>query len=398
MIRSARFTARLMLLPVMAMLVTGCWNRTEVNDLAIVQLTSFDWEDDQYRVGVSFPLVSQMSGTQGGGGGTGGKEGQNNYLESAKAPAIRDAINHVQRKLSRRLYFAHRRVLLIGETAAERGVKPILDTLSRYPENRISTYLLVAKDSALGLMQTPVLTERVTAEMFREILVNIMKEPVTARDFIHAILTEGVDAYTLVFKRTKTDAPDEDKKKADTVEIDGLAVFRDDRLAGILEQPFLNGALLALGQLKRPVVTVDLPEGRGHITVQFLKMTSRVEPVVNGDDIRMILTISGIFEISSNETDINLIHYENHDKATKAIERQIQKEVSAAVGELQTRFKADVLGFGSSVKRNHPGVWKRIGDRWRDLYPKVPVEYRFNIRMEHAGTLKNPIHHKAGEY
>lgn len=396
MIRSARFTARLMLLPVMAMLVTGCWNRTEVNDLAIVQLTSFDWEDDQYRVGVSFPLVSQMSGTQGGGGGTGGKEGQNNYLESAKAPAIRDAINHVQRKLSRRLYFAHRRVLLIGETAAERGVKPILDTLSRYPENRISTYLLVAKDSALGLMQTPVLTERVTAEMFREILVNIMKEPVTARDFIHAILTEGVDAYTLVFKRTKTDTPG--KEKADTVEIDGLAVFRDDKMVGILEGQFLDGTLLALGQLNRPVVTAVLPEGGGPITAQFLEMTSRIEPMVNGDDIRMRITFSGIVEINSNETDTNLIHYEVNNEVTKAIERQIQKEVSAAVGELQTRFKADVLGFGSSVKRNHPGVWKRIGDRWRDLYPKVPVEYRFNIRMEHAGTLKNPIHHKAGEY
>jgi spore germination protein KC len=396
MMRACRFAARLMLLPAMALVVAGCWNRTEVNDLAIVQLTSYDWEDDQYRIGVSFPLVSQMSGTQGGGGGTGGKEGQNNYLESAKAPAIRDAINHVQRKLSRRLYFAHRRVLLIGETAAERGVKPILDTLSRYPENRISTYLLVAKDSALGLMQTPVLTERVTAEMFREILVNIMKEPVTARDFIHAILTEGVDAYTLVFKRTKTDTPG--KEKADTVEIDGLAVFRDDKMVGILEGQFLDGTLLALGQLNRPVVTAVLPEGGGPITAQFLEMTSRIEPMVNGDDIRMRITFSGIVEINSNETDTNLIHYEVNNEVTKAIERQIQKEVSAAVGELQTRFKADVLGFGSSVKRNHPGVWKRIGDRWRDLYPKVPVEYRFNIRMEHAGTLKNPIHHKAGEY
>src|SRR5690606_34555637 len=237
------------LLLVSAVLLTGCWDRTEVNDLAIVQCSAYDKDGDHYRVSVSFPLVSQMTGTRGGGGGTGGKEGQNNYVESADAEAIRTALANLQRKLSRRLYFAHRRVLLIGEEMARHGVSAILDNIARFPENRISTFVLVAEGSALQLMQTPVLMERIPAEMFREILTTFMKSPVTAKDFIHAILTEGIDPYTLAFDRTETKTGD---KAADTIAVHGLAVFRDDRLMGILDAKHLNGALLALDQLRRP--------------------------------------------------------------------------------------------------------------------------------------------------
>jgi spore germination protein KC len=377
------------LLLVSAVLLTGCWNRTEVNDLAIVQCSAYDKDGDHYRVSVSFPLVSQMTGTRGGGGGTGGKEGQNNYVESADAEAIRTALANLQRKLSRRLYFAHRRVLLIGEEMARHGVSAILDNIARFPENRISTFVLVAEGSALQLMQTPVLMEHIPAEMFREILTTVMKSPVTAKDFIHAILTEGIDPYTLAFDRTETKTGD---KAADTIAVHGLAVFRDDRLMGILDAKHLNGALLALDQLRRPVFSVKLPGSDHSVTAQFLQISSRLEPIVSGQDVRMRFTFSGMYEISTNESENALIRFEESNRITKAIEDRIRQEVSAAVKEIQTRFKADIFGFGSALWRNHPGVWRKVSKQWHDLYPQVPVEYRFDIRMEHVGTLNLPVH------
>jgi len=379
--------AACLLVAASALFLPGCWNRTEVNDLAIVQLSSYDKDGDHYRVAVSFPLVSQMSGTQGGGGGTGGKEGQNNYVESAEAGAIRTALANLQRKLSRRLYFAHRRVMIIGEEMAKLGISEILDNIARFPENRISTFLLIAKGQALDLMQTPVLMERIPAEMFREILGNVMKKPVTVKDIIHAILTEGIDPYTLAFERTKTQTGG---RGEDTIAISGLAVFRDDRLVGILDAKHTSGVLLALDQLQRPVFSFQMPGGNKSITAQFMQISSDLEPIVAGGDIRMRLTFTGIYEISTNESEKVLTTYEGSNRVTEAVENQIRKEVSAAVREVQS-LGADIFGFGSSLKRSHPGVWKKIGGRWRDLYPHVPVEYRFNIRLEHVGSLNLPI-------
>lgn len=378
-------------------LVTGCWDRVEVNDLAIVQMTSFDKVENKYRVSVSFPLVGQMGGSQGGGGGTGGSSNQLNYLESAESEALRTAFLNVQRKLSRHLYFSHRRVMLIGEEMAKDGITRVLDVISRFPENRISTYLLIAKGDALELMKTPVLMERIPAEMFREIVINVLNQPVTAKDFIQAQLAEGVDPYTLVFKRSKTQTGD-DELSADTIEINGLAVFRDDKLAGLLEGRHVNGALAALNQLRRPIISARLPGQEGFISVQFMELTSHIHPIVDAEDVRMRIQFSGIYEVNLNETDLSLINFEHDDRVTAAIEREMKDQVSAAVQELQQRFGADIFGFGHAVRLHHPRLWKKISGRWRDLYPHVPVEYAFNIRMEHVGSLNRPINEQEKEF
>lgn len=385
------------LLTVSAMLLAGCWDRVEVNDLAIVQMTAFDKEEDRYRVSVSFPLVGQMGGPEGGGGGTGGEGNQSNYAESAEAPAIRTAFLNLQHKLSRHLYYAHRRVALVGEEMAKQGVTDILDIIARFPENRISTHVLVAQGSGRALMETPVVMERIPAEMFREIVVGVMNKPVTAKHFIHAILAEGSDPYTLAFKKSKTKT-DGGQMAADTIEIAGLAVFRKDRLAGILEGKHVNGALAALNQLRRPVFSARIPQADDYISAQFTELTARLEPEVNGDDIRMRIVFEGIYEINVNQTELPLAQFERAKRVTEAIEREIHDQVSKAVNEVQTRFKSDIFGFGNAIRIHHPKLWKRISDRWRDVYPDIPVEYRFNIRMEHVGSLNRPINEKEKEF
>lgn len=379
------------------LLATGCWDRVEVNDLAIVQMTSFDKVEDQYRVAVSFPLVGQMGGSQGGGGGTGRSANQVNYLESAESEAIRTSFSNVQRKLSRHLYFAHRRVMLVGEEMAKDGITSVLDVISRFPENRISTYILVAKGDALNLMKTPVLMERIPAEMFREIVVGVLNRPVTAKDFIQAQLAEGRDPYTLAFERSKTQTGD-GELSADTIEINGLAVFRGDRLAGILEGRHVNGALAALNQLRRPIFSVRLPGQEGFISAQFTELTSHIAPLLDGEDIRIRIQLDGIYEINVNETDLSLVNFAHDDRVTEALVREMKDQVVSAVREMQTRFGADVFGFGDAIRQHHPRMWKKISGRWQDLYPHVPVDYAFNIRMEHVGSLNRPINEKEKEF
>ena len=48
-------------------LLTGCWDRTETNDIAFVATSSVDLEDDgKYRVRLYVPLPGSMGGASGG--------------------------------------------------------------------------------------------------------------------------------------------------------------------------------------------------------------------------------------------------------------------------------------------------------------------------------------------
>lgn len=386
---------RLLALLVVIPMLAGCWDRKEINDLAIVQITSFDKVEDQYRMSVSFPLVGQMGGLQGGGGGTGGAENQTNYVESGTSPSLHDALMNLQRKLSRTLYDPHRRVLLIGEEAAKEGISDILDIIPRLPENRLRTYLLVTKGPALKVITTAVKVERISGEMFREIIVNLMVRPVTVKDFIHAILAEGVDPYTVVFERAKTETG-QSKMTTDTIQICGLALFRNDKLAGIMEGPVLNGALLVLNQSRRPVLSVKMPRTNGVVSVQFTELITRVEPIVEGENIRMRIHVNGIYEIDVNQTDIPLVNIEKDNMIKESVNREIKDQILSAVNQMQTVYRSDAIGFGNALRHKFPKVWKKVGPRWRDIYPEVPVEVSLDLRMEHVGSINRPITRHSG--
>lgn len=47
-------------------LLTGCWDRTEINDIAFVVSSAIDKKKDQYRVAMQIPLVGQLGGQTGG--------------------------------------------------------------------------------------------------------------------------------------------------------------------------------------------------------------------------------------------------------------------------------------------------------------------------------------------
>ena len=118
----------LILLVLISMIsLTGCWDRIEVNDMAFVAAAEFDKEaENKFRISVLVPLPSALGGvgSSGGGGGTSGSKPY--YIDSDVGRNIMEAINKLQHHMSRKIYFAHRRVLIIGEKLARRGFWKII--------------------------------------------------------------------------------------------------------------------------------------------------------------------------------------------------------------------------------------------------------------------------------
>ncbi|UJF34245.1 hypothetical protein L0M14_03155 [Paenibacillus hexagrammi] len=101
------------------LLLTGCWDRIETNDVAFVLSSSVDLEDDgKYRVSYLVPLPGSMGGASGGGGGTSGNNSY--YIDSETGATMREATSKLQKRMSRKLFLSHRRTIIIGEEMAKR--------------------------------------------------------------------------------------------------------------------------------------------------------------------------------------------------------------------------------------------------------------------------------------
>src|SRR5262245_45987903 len=110
------------ILPLMLLLLlTGCWGRRELNDLAVVAGMGIDKVGDQYLFSFQVCNPGEIATTKGGSG----KAPVTTY--HIKAHTIFTAVRRLTTSTPRKLYFAHLRIFVIGESVAKEAIAPILD-------------------------------------------------------------------------------------------------------------------------------------------------------------------------------------------------------------------------------------------------------------------------------
>ena len=121
-------------------LLTGCWSRHELNDLAISVGMGFDKKDDQVQVTIQIVNPGEVASRRGGGGMT-------TPVSTFKATSktIFEALRKIATQSPRKVYSSHLRILVISEELAREGITPILDGISRNHEMRADFYIVVAK-------------------------------------------------------------------------------------------------------------------------------------------------------------------------------------------------------------------------------------------------------------
>ncbi|MGZ0038679.1 Ger(x)C family spore germination protein [Paenibacillus ottowii] len=376
-----------------SVLLGGCWDRREVNDVAFVMGTGLDKEGDQYRITMQIALPGQLgsSGSTGGGGGTRGTKSY--YLESKTGPSFRGAIAEEQREVSRTLNYSHRRVLLFGEALAREGISKMMDVIARIPQNRLSSLIVITKGSAMEMLQADAPIEQYPAEMVRELNFSYMKEPRSVKLLMNSILLDGIDPVVPVMSLVKN-GPASLKDRKTNIQIDGLAVFRQDRVTGIIDNHLSRFLLLGMEQAKETEIFVTPPKGKGYISVHLIENRVNIKPHIQGNEIAMTVRLDCNGNVKENETDFDISNEENLKWLEQQTVEEIKRELGAAVHVIQQKYHSDVLGLGRAIITSHPEEWKRIKPQWDQLYPKVEITIDPVVHIENIGAVTKPFGYK----
>ncbi|GGI99733.1 putative spore germination protein YfkR [Alicyclobacillus cellulosilyticus] len=373
-----------------SLFLSGCWDRREINDVAFVVATAIDKAGPRYRVMVQIPLPGQM-GTlgQSGGGGTSGTK--TFYVDSAVGDTIREANSELQLAMSRRMSFAHMRVLLIGEDLARVGISPVIDVNARIPQNRLTAFMLVVKGQGGSVLNADAPMERYPAEMIRELAgTQTMKNPRRIRDVLHALISDGLDPVLPAISVVKTE-PEGEHDAVSTIRVAGYAVFRGDRLAGYLEGGAAEGLLWAMNQAKNPVITVKPPKGEGKITIQFPQTDASLRVRMRQGQPVYSLRIRATGAVIENESNYDLAAGENMEVIERTAKRVIEQEVYQALAALQHRFHADPIGYGDALHRQQYAVWRKLRTHWDEVYTKVHTVVDAEVQVENTGNVREPM-------
>ena len=369
-----------------SVLLSGCWDRREINDIAFVLGTAVDKEGSEYRTSVQVALPGELGGASGK--GTNGGKGW--YIESKLGKTVRLSTSAVQKSNSRELNVSTRRSLIIGEELAREGISSMLDVFTRIPQNRLLSVVAVTEGPAYKILDTDAPIEPYPSEMVRELILSYTKKPIRIVTLLDELLSEGIDV-TLPIVKVDTSVPPKIGEAVTNIRIDGLAIFKGDRMVGTLKGDDAKMIILGMNQNENLEITIPSPTGEGTLEISLRHSKVKLVPMIQGDDVTMRVNIQLVGTVIESASDFSPTSNMGMRQLEESTQKKVQSDLTKALAVLQDQYQSDSLGFGQTIQHKKPKDWDRLKSRWPDIYPHVKVEIAVDMHLETVGQALEPM-------
>lgn len=401
---------RLVPLLLVALLAGGCWDRTEVNDLALVTAMAIDVGDElPYRLSLQIILPQQVGG-RGPGGGTGGGPGQEQSVAifSREGRSLSEAANSLQRELSRRIRYGHTSFIVLGEEVARRGIADVIGFLAIHRDVRLRTQVYVTEGEGLEILKAQPLLESTPGAVVEEMGTMQDLPQASIASLADELSRDGIEPVITRLSTTPALSPSGAQGGGGggggqgggggsgqggtrtELRLTGAGLFKRDRLVGFVGPDEAMAIAWVRNRTRETLFTVFPPEG-GLVTLVGQVVRSRLEVVPGSQGPQARLELSVVGEFLENSARLDLTDPVVVDRLERLFEETVAFEVTQAIQNVQRRG-TDVLGFGFALFKKDPQAWQdRWAREWDETFPTVPVQVKATVDARRIGLIPGPV-------
>ncbi len=364
--------------------ISGCWNYREVDEMTIVHGVAIDHENEKY-------VITVESITP--------KGGQDITmvpdLTISEGATIFDAIRNLIMQTGRRVYWSHAKVIIISEKVAKEGITPVLDYVTRDAEVRENMWLILSKEK-----NARVLLEG--KDKLHDTISNHIDDMMQSQKsiskynamelwrFLDNITADGISptmpTATLVTKEKDESVP----------LINGIALFKKDKLVGWLDGIEARSLLLTKGELKGGVIVIpNVGKTQTDVTLEIFGSKTKTKPAWKDDRLTMDIDVKmevNIAEITGTE---DFISEKGRKQLQKEAEALVEMQIKDTIKKVQNQWGSDVFEFAGVVQREMPDYWKTIQQDWENHFKSLDVKVNVDIKIRGSALTSKPI--KVGE-
>ncbi|MGE7664461.1 Ger(x)C family spore germination protein [Ureibacillus composti] len=380
---------------VLSLLLSGCWDRRELNQLAITLAIGIDKVEDDYQVSAQVVVPSVVS-TNSTGGGT------MVTLYSARGETVYEAFRKMTKDSPRKIYPGHTRILVVGEELAQEGIAESLDLLSRDPELRPDFYVVVAKENtAANILNVTTPVENIPAnKMFNSLKMSETAwsgtKSIKLDELIEDLVSDGKEAVLTGVEIAGNQEQGSSKQNIESIspsvriKYDNLAVFKDDQLIGWLTEDETIGFSYVTDSVQTSVKAISCPN-EGKATIEVIQVNSEMKGnIKNGKPVVNIkINVEG--DVGAVECKINLNELKTIHSLEKIYEKEMQDNIKKTIATLQTKYKTDIFGFGEELHRSNPKEWNTIKSNWEEEFSNLTTNVDVDLKILGTGTIKNSL-------
>lgn len=387
----------LVLVGISAMLLTGCWNRRELNELAISLAMGIDKEGDQFVVTHQVVNPGEVAGSQGG-----GATGSPVTVYQGKGKTVFQANRKITKTAPRKIYAAHIRVLVIGEEFAKEGIAKALDFVSRGQEFRTDFHILLVKGGkASDVLKILTPLETIPANEIFDTLETSERAWAAAGtiqldQLINDLVSKGRHPFLTGIQIIGDRKAGNEVANLEAIDvptrlsISNLGVFKGDKLVGWLTEDESKGHNYITGRVTSTVMAIPCrkegdPES---VAVELIRAKEKVTAHMENGKPKIRVQIEGEGNVAEVEcSQLDLSKTKTIAEIEKKTNERVEENVNQAIKATQEKYKADNFGFGEVVHRENPKYWRKVEDHWDEVFAGIETEVKADIKIRRTGTV-----------
>lgn len=376
--------------------LTGCWDRTEVNDIALIMAAGIDkGEAEKIKLSVQIFIPKPTDGGQQE-GMTSGSSNSQTFVKSAEGITLADAMSKLQEKLTRQIFWGQNEVLVIGEDLAKLGISEHIDFWMRHSGPRVRADVFIAQGMANEVLQSTPDLERDSAKQLRELVKTDIGVRVTVKDLSQMLSGES-NAAVLPWVENMPPESADAKQEQGAPFIKGTAIFKDDKMVGQLDDIVTRGILWPRNEIKSGVITTSLKDEDGYVSLNIVRSQNHLIPHIKNEKWSMIVKTSTDLDIIQNTTNLSSLNPAFLKEVQQKVIEEIENREKLALSEAQKKLNADIFGFAESFQRKYPDRWKTKKVKWNEQFQHVDVSFDTTVNIKRTGLVSEEASKRGDE-
>ncbi|MGB9791735.1 MAG: Ger(x)C family spore germination protein, partial [Thermacetogeniaceae bacterium] len=370
------YLAKLVVAIIPVLFLSGCWDRRELNTLALVSGVGLDVASTPNRIVLTLQIIRpgeiKQPGAGAGGGGGGAASRSATRVGSSTGETVDQAIKNFITQTSRCVYFPHSQIIVIGKEAAKRGIYPLLDFFIRNPQPRPTSLVIIAAGRAGDVLLCEDGIEKIgafgIARSIKAAAENSFTPAVTLQELTERLMSKTaapIAPLVEIYEEKESTG-----KKMKRVRVKGTAVFKGDKLVGELGLKETRGLMWVLGKVKDGVITVPSHDGDQSLEIRHARSKVKAELKENRLLVRVEIAVESMLGDQKNSK--NLASPSGISSLERMQANFVRSDVLAALASSR-ELNADIFCFGEEFHGKYPGIWPELEARWDELYKNIDV-------------------------
>ncbi|MBQ6841073.1 MAG: Ger(x)C family spore germination protein [Bacilli bacterium] len=312
------------ILIIMLLLMTGCYDYVEINDLSFVSCIGIDYENDSYKL--TYEILNDTK--------TGSEQAsQKGYTVNGSGKSLAKAFNNISLNIAKKPYFYHLKAIVISEDVAKDHMKELIEFVTRDPEIRNGFYLVVAKDvSAKEIVENSTESNPIVGNQITKLIESNTKGynitfSKAFEDVLEKFLNNKIDPITSAITISNKE-----------LKAEGIATFQDFDYVYTLSAQDSSYLNLLLNEQTNFLVSRKYDDKEVIINIADGKSDYNFE----NKTITIDISIEG--EIRENMPEFNLRKEQTYIDLANDFEKTIKSDIEDLLSSL-TKENLDVLGL-----------------------------------------------------